>query len=177
MAIKINLLPTELKVSGGMAKFLSISRILGVISLAVFLVFGLGLAGFFIVSTIQLNGLNSANDALKTKLTSLKTSEAQLVVLKDRLGKIKLAQSIPTAVKNLTLFDPFVSAIPAPSVVSEVDLDAIKIATTINFKTNTDLSNFVKAISDSKIFRSVVFSSFAFNPAGGYLVSVTATPK
>lgn len=176
MAIKINLLPTELKVSGGLSRILSVSRILGVISLAVFLVFGLGLGVFFVISSVQLNSLNSGNDALKSQVTSLKTSEAQLVVLKDRIAKIKTVQKIPTAVKNLVDFDPLVSSFSS-STVSEVDVDANKIATSINFRSNSDLASFVKAISLAPIFRSVTFSSFSFSPAGGYLIGLTAVPK
>ena len=177
MPIKINLLPAELKVSGTMGQMLRISRILGVISLAVFLVFGLGLGAFFIISSIQLNSLNSANDSLKSQLTTLKTSEAQLVVLKDRIGKIKLAQNIPTAVKNLTAFEPLVSSFSGSTVVSEIDIETAKVSTSINFKSNSDLTAFVKAISTAAIFRSVTFSSFSFSPAGGYLLGVTAVPK
>lgn len=176
MAIKINLLPTELKVSGGLSRILRVSRILGVISLAVFLVFGLGLGVFFVISSVQLNSLNSGNDALKSQVTSLKTSEAQLVVLKDRIAKIKTVQKIPTAVKNLVDFDPLVSSFSS-STVSEVDVDTNKIATSINFRSNSDLTSFVKAISLASIFRSVTFSSFSFSPAGGYLIGLTAVPK
>lgn len=177
MAIKVNLLPTERRVSGGVAQFLRISRMLGVIALAGFLVFGLGLAAFFIVSSIELNGLNSSNNSLKTQLSSLGTTEAQLVVLKDRIAKIKIAEGIPSSTKNLVDFDSYLSALSGTTSISELDVNPVKITTSLVFTSGSDLTAFTKALSASTTFKNVSFASFNFNPTSGYLVSVEVTAK
>lgn len=177
MPIKVNLLPTERRVSGSLGQFLRISRMLGVIALAVFLVFGLGLGAFFAVSSIELNGLNSSNDALKSQLTSLQTTEAQLVVLKDRIAKIKLAQAIPSATKNLTDFNPFLSSLTSGTGISELDVDTAKISTSIVFTSNSDLTSFIKTLSASTLFKNVSLTTFGYNPTNGYLVSIAVTTK
>lgn len=177
MAIKVNLLPTELRVSGGVAQFLKISRMLGVIALAVFLVSGLGLGAFFAISSIELNNLNTANDSLKSQEATLSKTEAQLVVLKDRIAKIKIAQAVPSSTKNLTNFDPLLSSLSTGTKIGELDVDTAKITASMDFTSNSDLRSFVNAISTSSIFKNVTIASFSFNPTTGYLVNLTIATK
>lgn len=144
--------------------------------MAAFLVFGLALGGFFIFSTIQLNSLNNQNNSLKGQLSSLTSTESSFYVLKDRIAKIKIAEAYPSATKGLTDFQPFVSSFQNSNI-SELDVTPGKLTATINFKSNSDLTNFMDSLSKSTIYSNVIFSSFGFNPAGGYLVSLSATEK
>lgn len=177
MPIKVNLLPNELRVSGGVAQFLRISRMLGVIALAVFLVFGIGLGAFFAISTIELNNLNSTNDSLKSQLSVLSKTEAQLVVLKDRIAKIKIAEAIPSATKNLSDFNPFLSTLSPSTKVGELDVDPSKITVSMVFGSNSDLNAFVNSVSAATVFQNVTVSSFSFNPASGYLIGISIKSK
>lgn len=176
MAVNINLLPGELKVSSGLSQVLRIVRMIGVISLAAFLVFGLGVAAFFIFSTVELNGLNSTNTNLKGQLSALSTTEQQFVALKDRLAKIKSAQSQSSATKYLTDFVPFIAPFTGTTV-NELDVDPGKLSVTLNFHSNSDLSTFIKSISSTDIYKNVTVNSFGFSPLGGYLVNLTILAK
>lgn len=177
MAIKVNLLPTELVLSGGINKVLRLTRMLGVISLAGFLIFGLGLAAFFIISTFQLNSLNSGNAGLKTRITGLESSEQKMILLKDRIAKIKTVQGFPTISKNLDNIEPVLGTLATGTAVNELDIDPTKVATTINFKSTGDMASFIKSLSSQTAFPSVILSSFGFNPASGYLVTVSFLSK
>jgi|GEM_PF-1371342 len=176
-SINLNLLPTELKVSTGLSRSLRSIRMLGVIGLVGFLVFGLGLIGFFVFSSFQLSNLNSQNDTLKGQLTTLSTSETQLVLLKDRIAKIKIVQGLPTSDKNLTNFRKYISGLSGSSTVNELDVDPGKITAAIDFRSNSDLTTFLTSLSENTEFKVIDLSSFGFNPATGYLVSLTVTPK
>lgn len=173
MALKINLLPSEKRVSGNLGKFLAMTRMLGVIGIAVFLVFSLGVGAFFILSSTQLNNLNSENDSLKSQLVQLSTTEAQMVVLKDRVAKIKTIQSTPTAFKNMTDFLSLTNSFSNSSL-NELDVDPTSVVAIINFKLNSDLSAFIQGISSSTLFKSVSLDSFSFNPGTGYLANLSA---
>lgn len=176
MAVNINLLPSELKVSTGLAQGLKIVRMVGVIALGAFLLFGLGVAGFFIISTVELNNLNSTNTNLKGQLTGMSVTEQRFFILKDRISKIKTAEAIPSATKSLTDFEPFLSSLQT-SKISELDITPSKVTTTINFNSNAELTAFMTAISTSSIYKSVTITSFGYNPAVGYSVSMSILGK
>ena len=99
MATKINLLPPGFGVTGNLGKILKAVRMVGVIGLAFFLVFGLGISIYFIVSTITFNALKSETNSLKEQVKTLQTTEQQIVLLKDRIGKINMALGLPEAIK------------------------------------------------------------------------------
>lgn len=176
MAVNINLLPSELKVSTSLAQSLKIVRMVGVIALGVFLLFGLGVAGFFIISTVELNNLNTSNNSLKGQLTGMSTTEQQFFLLKDRIAKIKTAESISSATKSLIDFEPFITPLQT-SKIAELDITPSKVTTTINFNSNEELTNFMTAISSSTIYKNVTITSFGYNPAVGYSLSMSIQGK
>lgn len=177
MAIKLNLLPPEYAVSTGLSRILNVTRMLGVIALAAFLIFGVGIGAFFIISSIQLSGLNSSNNSLKSQILAQSQTESQVVLLKDRVKKIKLALNQPSSIKNLTNINPYLSVLGASSSVGELDVDATKMTATVNFKSNTDLSNFIQSITSSTAFKNVTETSFGFNPLSGYLIGISFESK
>ncbi len=176
MAANINLLPNELRVSAKTGGVLSIFRMLGVISLAVFLIFGVGLGAFFIISNLELNNLKTSNDDLKNQLSALSATESQFFILKDRLNKIKTAKDTPVATRNLTDFEQYISPFQVSSL-QELNVSSKKISATINFTSNTEMKVFIDTISGSEIYDNIKVDSFGYNPASGYQISLIATPK
>ena len=177
MAIKLNLLPPEARVTGTLGKVLNTTRMLGVIGVAFFLVFTLGISAFFILSTVTLNNLNSNLDALKSQITALQTTETQAVLLKDRIGKIKTALSLPNSVKNLDTTNPIISSLGPAASLGELDVDSQKVDLSLVFTSNVDTSAFIKSLSDSQSFTTATLTSFSYSPAGGILVGVRLIPK
>ena len=187
MVIRINLLPPGFGVTGNLGKVLKLARMLGVIGAAFFLVFGLGISTFFIVSTITFNGLKSETDSLKAQIKALQETEQQVVLLKDRIGKINAALGLPEAIKNLDAIEPFISNLSSSASLNELDIDAQKIDLSLQFRSSADTSAFIKSLSDtkslsdmkslpdSKVFTSVVLTSFGYDPTNGYTVSVRMT--
>lgn len=172
MAIKINLLPPESTISGPVAQMMKVARMLNVIFLGVFLVVGFGLGVFFVVSSLQLQDLNATNNKLKGQITAQETSEQQLVLLKDRLAKIQTVKNLPDTTKNMVKVDPFIRELVGNTSLTELEVDAQKTDLSVLFRTNSDLTNFLKSMSDNKVYKSSILSSFGYNPSSGYLVSV-----
>lgn len=172
MAIKVNLLPPEYSVSGSLAKALKTLRNLNVIFLGAFIVFVMAVGGFLIFSTIQVNSLTEKEELLKSQITAQQQSEQQLVLLKDRISKVVALKSVASAQSNFEKIDPFVSGITGESVLTELDIDSKKTDLSVLFRSNSELTNFINALRNSQIFKTVVMSSFGFNPTSGYLVSI-----
>lgn len=177
MAVRINLLPEEKRVSGDLAQVLRIGRMLSVISLAGFLVFGFGLGAFFIFSSIQLNSVNKNNDSLKSQVSTLETSESRLVLLKDRLSKVKKIENLPSSIDDLNKFNTTLDALGGSTSLNELDIENGKITTTANFSSYQDLNSFIQSLSSNTAFSQVDVPSFGFNPSTGYLVNVSIEQK
>ncbi len=177
MAVKLNLLPEQFNLSGPLGSIVKFVRPLNVILLALFLATALGMGGFFIFSSISLKNLGTANANLKTQIQSQSAAQQQIVLLKDRLGKIKSVQALPNSLKNLGNIGSVLSSIAGSSFVSELGVDALKTSATIVFKSNSDLTNFVKTLSSTKSFTSITLGSFNYNPTSGYLMTLDFSNK
>jgi len=175
MATKINLLPPGFGVTGNLGKILKAVRMVGVIGLAFFLVFGLGISIYFIVSTITFNALKSETNSLKEQVKTLQTTEQQIVLLKDRIGKINMALGLPEAIKNLDAIEPFISNLSSSASLNQLEIDAQKIDLSFQFRSTADTSAFIKSLSDMKDFRSVVLTSFGYDSTNGYTVGISIT--
>ena len=172
MAIKLNLLPPEYAVSKGLTRLLKTTRMLGVIGLAGFVVFALGLTGFFIFSSFELRNLKAENDSFKGQITALNTSEQQVVLLKDRLKKIKTMQTIASSAKNLTSIEPLITAIGQDTTLTELSIDPQKVETSVLVRSNSELTAFLGNLKNSQVFKSIILTSFGFNPVSGYLINI-----
>lgn len=171
MPVTLNLLPPEHVTSGALGKILKTARALNVVLLVTFLIFALGLGAYFIFTTSQLRSISASENQLKAQITTLETSEQQIVLLKDRLSKVKTVQGLSTSSKNLAKIDPFVTSLGGETNLSELAIDPQKVDLSILFKSNASLSAFLKSMLGTKDFSSVSLTTFGYNPANGYLVT------
>ena len=177
MAIKVNLIPPEHAVSSSLSKLLKTTRSLGIIFLAGFLLFAAGVSAFFLISSLSLRSLQEEISLLETQIKDQEASEQQIVLLKDRIAKINAVLKLPDSTENLISIDPFLPSSSANSLVNELSVNSQKIDLSVNIRSNADLTAFLKGLSESGMFKSIVLSSFGFNPVGGYLVSVSVVPE
>lgn len=177
MAVKLNLLPEGFALSGPVGQIIKASRPLSVISLALFLITALGMGGFFIFSSISLRSLTSANEGLKNQIQIQSSAQQQIVLLKDRLGLINTVQAMPTAIKNLNNMNPLLTFVTGTSLLSELGVDSQKVTSSILFKSNSDLTTFVKALSSNATFKSVSLGTFSYSPVAGYQVGINLIGK
>jgi len=177
MAVKLNLLPENYTLTGPIGQIVKFARPVNVILLALFLVTALGMGGFFIFSSLSLRSLSAGNDSLKKQIQAQSAAQQQIVLLKDRISKIKTVQGLPTATKNLTNIDPILALITGNSILSELNVDSQKVTATIVFKSNSDLTNFLKSIDSNITYSSVSLGTFNYSPATGYQVNLSFIKK
>ncbi len=177
MSVKLNLLPEEFSVSKPVATVLKIVRPLNVTLLSIFLASALGMAGFFIFGSITLRNLNTENNNLKTQIQAQSEAQQQAVLLKDRLEKIRKVIAMPNASKNNLALFTLADSLTDNSKIVEMDISPQTSSLSIAFKTNSELTNFMNQLSSQVAFSEVALDSFSYNPAGGYVVSVSFTGK
>ncbi len=177
MAVSLNLLPQDLAIGTGLTKVIKVIKAVNVVAIAIFIIFLIGAGMFYAISSFQLSSLTTANNNLVSQIKSEQTTEQKLVLLKDRIAKIKLAYTSDSLTKPIALVSPLLSQLPAAASVTELNLDTNKITASILFKSATDISNFFQVIYSSKTFSGVTLTSFGFNPTTGYLVSMSLAGK
>ena len=177
MAVKLNLLPTDYALTGPVRQLIKVVRSLNVVSLALFFVTAVGMGGFFIFSSISLNSLVAENNKLKNQIQMQSVAQQQVVLLKDRLAQIKTARAIPSATKNFEKIGPVLSLVTGNSFVSELGVDPQKTTASVIFKSNSELTSFLKNVSSSTTFASVSLGTFSYSPVTGYQVELRFTYK
>lgn len=177
MAVNLNLLPQELAVGGDLSRVLKGVRALSVIALAAFILFVVGAGAFFLISSAQLNSLNAANDQLSVQIKNEESTEQKLVLLKDRAAKVKQAYAVASVTKSVDVVIPLFSTLPPGATLNEINIDPNKITASILFKSTADVTNFFEQLRASSSFSLATLTSFGFNPATGYLVSISLVPK
>ena len=177
MAVNLNLLPSDYEVSDSVAKLIKSARQLNVILLAIFFAGALSMAGFFVFSAISLQNLNTQNTNIRNQIQVQQTAQQQVVLLKDRLSKIKRVQAVPGAAQNLTAISPLIGSVSDSGSVSELNVSPQKTSMSLTFRTNSDLVSFIKTLNGNTNFSSITMDSFSYNPTTGYLVSFSFSGK
>jgi hypothetical protein len=176
MAVNLNLLPQDYKVSDSVAKIIKIVRPLNVILLAVFLLSAIGVGAYFVYSTTVIENLDTTNTTLRNQVKSLQSAQQQAVLLKDRLGKIGKIYAKPAASKNLGAVDFLIKSLPPTTTINLMDIDAEKTGVTYAFATNTDLTNFLNLLNNQTNL-DVTMTSFNYETTNGYVVGFSFVPK
>lgn len=171
MSITLNLLPQDKIISGNLAKFLKISRVLSVVFLFIFIVYAVGSGVMIYMNSVKINKLSSENSDYSKKISELKASEQQIILIKDRIKKIDTVMAIPSALKNLSNVISLISNLTEKSRVTELSADSKKVDLSVNFKTNADMVSFTDLVRNTNLFKSVTIGSYGLNPTTGYLIS------
>lgn len=174
MAVNLNLLPQDFQISKSAGNAIKTMKALGVILIVVFIVFCIGLGAFFVYSKISLNKLQSNVDELKLQVKAQEKSEQQLILLKDRLGKISSVRSSAGALSNINSMDTVLANVSEASSVDEASINPNKMNLTLSIRSNDDLSTFIGNLKNSTAFTSVSLTSFGYS-SKGYLLDVGFT--
>lgn len=174
MAVNLNLLPQDFQISKSTGSAIKAMKALGVILTVVFIIFCLGLGAFFIYSKLSLSKVQSSVDDLKIQVKALEKSEQQLILLKDRLGKIGIVRSSSGALSNINNMDSLKTNVSEISSIDEASINADKMNLTLTIKSNEDLGFFIENLKNTTAFSTVNLSSFTYSPKG-YSINVNLT--
>jgi len=177
MPVNLNLLPPELSVSKSLSSFLKTVRALGVIATIAFLIFGVFIIAFFIVNKLALDNVNTKVSALKNQVSAQEQSEQQIVLLKDRLGKITSIQSLPNSLPSLNTMDPIFTNSSGSAVIDKMLIDPTGVNLSLNIKTNSSLTSLLTLIRNPDVFSAVNLTSFNLDPINGYATTLQMVKK
>lgn len=168
----INLLPTELSPRGPAVKAANALRRFIIFGFIAFALSVLGLIAFFVFVTTQIGSSNQRQESLKGSIRSLEQTEQRLILVKDRLAKIKNAlgeEKMRSEVENI---DSLLTNTAGNVVVTEVDVSKDKTELTVQATSSTSVAQFMAVLLVTNLYEKIDLSSFGFNPQVGYLISL-----
>lgn len=168
----INLLPTNLAAKGTYTKVSKFLQTIDTIGFIIFTIVAVGLGGFYIFNSIRLNDLMAKEDVIIANIKQMSETEAQFVLARDRLDKIKLVLAKDSANKNIENLTSLVAKVS-----SFVDIDGVQVAPkkselTIISKDSSALSNYLAEVIAGGYYKSVKMTNFDFAPNSGYKVTI-----
>lgn len=173
----INLLPTELLPSAGLLKTAKLLRSILTIGFGIFVVAVLGLVGFFSVNTLSLRSSTARQEELKNSIRSFEQTEQGLILVKDRLSKVKEVEGKENAQNEIDALSTLFSQVPAGVTLSEAVISKEQLDTTFAVGNSAVLGQFMAGLIATEGFTKIELLSFSFNPTVGYLVSVGFSSK
>ena len=177
MAVNLNLLPQDLRVSKGINNVIRLTRSINVILVVIFIVSIIGAGAFLIISSIRLNSIQSEITKLEQQVKAQETSEQQLVLLKDRISKISTARSYLNATKNIENINSVLTNTLSAVKIDSLSITPSKTDISLTLLSNEDLKTYLKNLKESGKFKSVDLYSFDYNKNIGYLVKVVLINK
>lgn len=164
----INLLPTDLAPKGPTLRIVNYLKQIVFIGFVIFLLVTLGLAGFFILTSLELNGSVSRQEVLKTQIKSLEQTEQKVVLLKDRLGKIRKILAMSDSQENIGKAQDVLGMAVGGISIGELEVSADETKLIISSSNSSSFSQFLANLTTSKLYETIILSSFSFNPNSGY---------
>lgn len=173
----INLLPRDISAKGPVVKISSLIKKLAVVSFVLFLLTALGMLVMFILNSVQIKSLNTSSEALKTSIKSLETTEAGLVLVKDRLAKAKEVLAGESGGDEAEGLASITSALPGSVVLSEAEISKDILNATFVASDSQGLTLLMAQIISQDAFARVELVSFNFSPSTGYMPSFSMKVK
>ena len=170
MAANVNLLPKELAPSESVNKLGKVLNTFaaGVTGLFIVLAVAGGLTLYFF--TARFNNLNQEQTDLKNSITNLQTSESQLILLKDRIGKIqtllgsRVNEGLYTKQKEIT------NSLPSDMALERNEIGQGKSTIELVSNTSRSVTDLMSVILSKSDLSSLIMQEMTFNPYQGYKI-------
>lgn len=174
MATKINLLPQDLGAGKGALQASKLLNRVSIIAGAIFLVVGvLGIAYLFILQR-QVSDQTSQNNQLEVNIRSLQATEQKLVLVKDRIDKIKTILAQKSAYTHSENIQKIMLGLPVEVSLDEADITPSQVRFSVTSRTSLGMVTFLNNLTSTETYKQIVLKNFSFRPASGYSITVEA---
>lgn len=168
----INLIPEEVAPKGAAARLSIFLRTVSAIGLTLFILVVFGLTSYYLVNYFQLRASESRQENLKNVISSLQDTESSLILLRDRLSKVKEVYAHDSADKNINAVSQVFAQVPSGISISDFETTLKKIDMSVIAQSSLSLSQFINVLITSDLFETINLKSFSFNPTGGYVATL-----
>ena len=173
----INLLPTDFLLNPSVLKLAKLLRSVVTLSLAIFVIAGAGLIAYFLINSMTLNVSLKNQEALKSSIKSLEQTEQGLFLVKDRLGKAQEIFAEPSVKVDIDALGKMLTSLPSDATLTQADFNKSSLETTFSVNNSLTLVKLMAGVVSQTIYSRVELLSFSFNPAAGYIASLSFSNK
>lgn len=179
MEKRINLIPSEMAVPPQTVKAIKIVNKVTTIGVIVLIVLIVGLTSFFVFASIEQKNLALEIEDSKLRIQELEKSEQQLILAKDRLGKIGTITNYPSVEDDILNFSDLNSLISnaSGSALVEANIQDAKTDISVNSKTAESLELFLSPVAKLTKFKSIILTSLGFGSTSGFISDLTVRYK
>ncbi len=166
----LNLLPTEqvrnreVTVAGNRLK--AIVAVLGLICL----VLGIGGTALVLTTSNTISSLNKEQEGLKSQVLAQESSEQALILVRDRLTKIKTLQSLYLNNKKLNTQREVLDVLPENVTIKQLTLTTSESAFSVIAPDSTNMSDVIALVRGSSLKDSVI-DSINYTAGVGYTIN------
>lgn len=173
----INLLPTDLSPKGPVVKLATILKNVATVSFLIFFLAVLGMAALFILNSVTLRTIGERSEALKTSIASLEETEQRLVLVRDRLSKVKQVLGAESGIEEVEGLEKITTGLGAGTTLSEAVVDKDSLEVTFIVSSSTELAQLMSKVISQDSFKKVELTALSFNPSAGYVPSFIFSNK
>ena len=172
----INLLPDDFS-SKGVAKVARIIKKILIPVFAVFFISAAAMSGIIIVLNSNLKRITNNQEILTSSIKNLEKTERGMLLLQERLSKIKNILANDPSKGKITQNLQDVLGRSSGVTVSEIKLIADKINLEVKAATSDQVGQFLSQVLEDPLFQEVVLTDFTFSQEGGYSLGLDLTTK
>ncbi len=173
---QINLLPIEITPKGFSVRLATILRNVATVGFIILLIAGVGIGAYFLITSTEIRTSNTKQEQYKSVVKSLESTEQSLVLLKDRVGKVKTVLGLNTVGPGIEKAGAIISTFPPGIEAKEIQIAELT-KFTVSVTDTAELTKFMSAAIAANKFKKIDLRGFSFSPSGGYLISLEMTDK
>ncbi|EKD62647.1 MAG: hypothetical protein ACD_52C00102G0004 [uncultured bacterium] len=166
MPSNINLLPQSGNVSTSILKASGRLVKATVVLFVAFLVFGSLGAVFLVVTNTELADKIAENDSYKANIKSLQEAEQNLVLVRDRVGKVKTIINQRDFEEKLAKIRTLIASLPVEAKPEALEINVAKSTIKLVFESSQELSVFIKFLVASSDYQLVNLNTLEFKGSG-----------
>jgi len=173
----INLLPTDLAPKGPTLKIINYLKQVIFVGFVVFLLISLGLGGFLILTSLELQNSLSRQENLKNQIKNLEQTEQKMVLLRDRVEKINKILSMPNIQSDISNTQKIVDFNSSNINIRELEFSIDKVKLSVTASSSASFKELVDSLTQTNYYKTIILSSLNFNPNVGYSASFELSKK
>lgn len=169
---EINLLPQEFRPKASFVKLAKTLNKIAIVSIFLLLISTFFLLVTFIFYSQKTKSLLTEKNELTKIIKALEDSEQRVVLVKDRVEKIRKVQEIPSAVEEVEVISGVSASLPQSIVLKNASLSQDKVELSLNGTSLIDMTNFFASLISNQNLKFVKIISFNFNSETGYTTQI-----
>ncbi len=168
----INLLPIDLSPNRGSVKTSASLKKFTIILSAIFAIVALLGVIYIVLLTTQVNASISKQKNYTQNIQSLEGTEQKLFLIRDRIGKIKIAEANKNAADFYDPLSKTLLNLPSGVTVTSLDVNSIGTKFSVQSKDSLSAASFLNSLVASGKYKNLILTGFVFSPENGYSITL-----